>query len=349
MDDFFTKSFVIPFYKAFLGFFVLVLLISGVFMEYKQHVLVAERVLENDLAFLAVVGLFLIFGIFQIRFQINLMNETRYRVFHSLAFLPTPRLLRIFLGTWVKTHTLLLIYSFFLTYVAISSGGLIKPILLWLILLGIFSLDFAIIYSKIQRPFPDRVISKALLFPRIPFSFWFLKQLESKRPMLILLVKLVSLLLLNGFIFSYQSGGYDLRWIAFGLLSAAFLHYPIWLEKVRFESEELTWFLNLPRSILLKIGQQLVSFGILLLPEFILIVLNFPGFHSLQLILLLLGVNLGLYGLVIFQYQDIDWTKVIISSFFLAFILIIFSVPLWLLFILSLSAFVIGIKSPYRV
>jgi hypothetical protein len=167
--------------------------------------------------------------------------------------------------------------------------------------------------------------------------------------MLILLVKLVSLLLLNGFIFSYQSGGYDLRWIAFGVLCSSFMHYPIWLEKVRFESEELTWFLNLPRSIFLKIGQQLVSFGFLLLPELILLGINFPGFHSLQLIPLLFGVNLGSYGLVIFQYKDIDWTKVIIGSFFLVFILIIFSVPLWLLFILSLSAFVIGIKSPYRV
>jgi len=130
-------------------------------------------------------------------------------------------------------------------------------------------------------------------------------------------------LLLNGFIFSYQSGGYDLRWIAFGLLSAAFLHYPIWLEKVRFEKwgiDLVFEFASLYPSKNWPAASQFLGFCFY--PNLSWLLLNFPGFHSLQLILLLLGVNLGLYGLVIFQYQDIDWTKVIISSFFLAFILI---------------------------
>jgi len=352
-DDFFTKSFVIPFYKAFLGFFILVLLISGVFMEYQQHVLVAERILENDLAFLAVVGLFLIFGIFQIRFQISLMNETRYRVYHSLAFLPVPRLLRIFLGIWTKTHALLLIYTIFLTYTGISSGGLIKPILLWLILIGIFCIDFGTIYFKIRRPFPDRVISRALLFPKIPFSFWFLKHLSSKRPTLILVVKSVSVLLLNGFILAFESGNYDLRWIAFGLLIAAFLHYPIWLEKVRFETAELGYFLNYPRILIQKIRHHFVSFMILLLPELILVGLKLSSgvqpFDALNLILFFPAINLGLYGLIVFQSENIGWTKGIIATFFLIFLLIIFGIPFWLIAVLGLAAFLFSVRSSYRI
>jgi len=353
MDDFFTRSFVLPFYKAFLGFFILVILISGVFMEFRQHLLIAERVLENDFAFLIVVGLFLIFGVFQIRFQISLMNETRYRVFHSLAFLSVPKLLKIFLGIWSKTHALLLIYTIFLTFVAINSGGLIKPILLWLILVGIFSIDFWIIYSKIRRPFPERVISKSVLFPKIGFEFWFVKHLSSKRPILLLGEKFISLLLLNGLIISFESGNYDLRWIAFGLLSTAFLHYPIWLEKVRFETAELSWFLNLPRSMALKTRQHLVSFMILLLPELILIGLKFSStaqpFDSLNLSLFFIAMNFGLYGMVVFQSENINWTKIMIGAFFLIFLLILFSIPFWLTALLGLAAFFFPVKSSYRI
>ena len=285
MDDLYTKSFVIPFYKAFLGFFILVILVSTVFMEFKQHVLLAERVLENDKFFLGILGAFLIFGIFQVRFQLNLMNESRYRIFHSLAFLSVPKLVKVHLAIWPKTHALLLIYAAFLSYIGVSSQSLLKPLLLGFFLIGVFTIDFSLFYYKLRRPFPDKVIPKSFLFPRIPFGFWFLKHLTTNRPILIISIKLVSLLLLNGFFFSYESGGYDLRWIAFGLLCAAFIHFPVWMEKVRFDAEELSYFINLPRSTFLKIRHLLTSIVLFILPELILIGIKFNG-QELGLIVL---------------------------------------------------------------
>ena len=353
MDDFYTKSFVIPFYKAFLGFFMLVILISTVFMEFKQHVMLAERVLENDQFFLGVLGAFSIFEIFQERYQLTLMNDLRYRVFHSLAFFSIPKLLKIQLSIWTKTHALLLIYAVFLSYIGLHSQSLLKPILLWFFVLGVFSLEFTLFYFKLRRPFPDKVISKAILFPRIPFGFWFLKHLATNRPMLIIAVKLVSLILLNGFFFSYESGGYDLRWIAFGLLCAGFIHFPVWMEKVRFDVEELGYFLNLPRSLFLKIRHQLTSLILFILPELILIGIKFKtqdfGLIALNLSFFFVSLNLGLLGLVVFQSQHIDWTKAIIGAFFLPFLVILFSVPLYLIAVPSLAAFILAIKNPYRI
>jgi hypothetical protein len=353
MDDFYTKSFVIPFYKAFLGFFILVILISGVFMEFRQHLLLAERVLESDSVFLGVLGAFLIFGTFQQRFQLNLMNENRYRIYHSLAFFSPPKLVKIYLAIWPKTHALLLIYAVFLTYIGVISRSLLKPILLWIFLIAIFSIDFSLFYYKLRRPFPDKTISKPILFPRIAFEFWFLKHLASKRPVLIIAVKLVSLLLLNGFFYSFESGGYDLRWIAFGLLCAAFLQLPVWLEKVRFEAEELPYFLNLPRSFYLKARQHLVSLVLFILPELLLIGLKFNFqelmLNALNLSFFFVSMNLGLFGLVVFQYQNLDWTKAIFGTFFLIFLLIIFSFPFYLISLLGILAFIFAIRSPYRI
>lgn len=322
-------------------------------MEFKQHVLLAERVLENDKFFLGVLGAFLIFGIFQERYQLNLMNESRYRIFHSLAFFSVPKLLKIQLSIWTKTHALLLIYAVFLSYIGLRSQILLKPILLWFFVLGVFSLDFILFYFKLRRPFPDRVISKSVLFPRIPFGFWFLKHLATNRPILIIAVKLVSLILLNGFFFSYESGGYDLRWIAFGLLCAAFIHFPVWMEKVRFDAEELSYFLNLPRSFFLKIRQHLTSLILFILPELILIGIKFKtqdfGLIALNLSFFFVSINLGLLGLIVFQSQHIDWTKAIMGAFFLLFLVILFSIPFYLIAVPSLAAFILAIKSPYQI
>lgn len=353
MNDFYTKSFVIPFYKAFLGFFILVNLISFVFMEFRQHVLIAERVLENDTFFISILGAFMILEIFQQRFQISLMNQIRYRVFHSLAFFPIPKLAKVYLAIWSKNHALVLIYAVFFSYIGMTSQSLIKPILLWCFILGIFSLGFSLFYFKIRYPFPDKVISKSRLFPKVLFSFWFLKHLATKRPVLIIGVKFVSLLVLNGFFFSFESGGYDLRWIAFGLLCTAYLHFPVWLEKVRFDTEDLPYFLNLPRSIFLKIRHQLTSIVFFILPELVLIGIKFNGQEhgliSLNLSFLFISINLGLLGLVVFQRQNIDWTKVIIGAFFLIFLLIIFRIPFYMIAGLGLVAFILAIKSPYRI
>jgi hypothetical protein len=322
-------------------------------MEYRQHVLLAERILENDHFFLGVLGAFLIFGIFQSRYQLNLMNESHYRVFHSLAFFSVPKLVKIHLAIWPKTHALLLIYAVFLSYIGVISQNLFKPFLLWIFLLGIFVLDFSLFYYKLRRPFPDKVISKSFLFPRIPFGFWFLKHLASKRPMLIIAVKLVSLTLLNGFFFSYESGGYDLRWIAFGLLCVTFIHFPVWMEKVGFDAEELSYFLNLPRSLFLKIRQHLTSLILFILPELILIGIKFNGQElgliALNLSFFFVSINLGLLGLIVFQSQHIDWTKAIIGAFFLIFLVILFSVPFYLIAVPSLATFILAINSPYRI
>lgn len=353
MDDFYTKSFVVPFYRAFLGFFILVLLISTIFMEHKQHVLLAKKTLENDTLYFGVISTFLLFGFFQQRFQLSLMNEIRYRVFHSLAFFRTSKLLSVQLSIWPKTHALLLLYTAFLTYVGVISGSLAKPLLLWALLFVIFLVDFLLIYLKLQRPFPDKSVPKAILFPRIPFELWFLKHLASKRPLLVIGVKLISLLLLSGFFFSFSSGNYDLRWIAFGLLCVAFIHFPVWLEKVKFDIEELSFFRNLPRSFFLKSRHHLISLFLFLLPELTFLNLKFglftQGFTILNLSFFFIAMNLGLFGFVIFQYQDKDWTKAIVGSFFLIFILIIFGIPFYLISLLSLIAFLLGIKSPFRI
>ena len=322
-------------------------------MEFKQHVLLAERVLENDKFFLWLLGAFLIFEIFQQRYQHNLLNESRYRIFHSLAFFSVSKLVKIHLAIWPKTHALLLIYAVFLSYIGLRCQSLLKPILLWFFILGVFSLDFTLFYFKLRRPFPDKVISKAILFPRIPFGFWFLKHLATNRPMLIIAVKLISLIVLNGFFFSYESGGYDLRWIAFGLLCVTFLHFPVWLEKVRFDAEELSYFLNLPRSIFLRIRHQLTSIVLFILPELILIGIKFKtqdfGLIALNLSFFFVSLNLGLLVLIVFQSQHIDWTKAIIGAFFLIFLVILFSVPFYLIAVPSLAAFILAIKSPYRI
>jgi len=73
------------------------------------------------------------------------------------------------------------------------------------------------------------------------------------------------------------------------------------------------------------------------------------GLITLNLSFFFVSMNLGLFGIVVFQSQHIDWTKAIIGAFFLIFLLILFSVPFYFIAFLGLAAFILAIKNPYRI
>lgn len=353
MHELFFKSFVIPFYKAFLGFFILIILFFGVFMELKQHLMIAERLLQNSIGFYSVLLMFLGYATAQQRFQLRLLNNTRYRIFHQLAFLSIRQLSWNFLYVWLANHALLLLYASLLTYVGFEIGHMAKLPILWLSLAGNFLIDISLIYSKLKKPFPDFISVRSRLFKKLNFEYWFFMHLRENRTMLFLAVKLISVVLLNAFFYAFLSGDYDLRWLEFGLLCASFIHFPIWLDKYDFESQQLTYFHNMPLSFRLKLRQHSISIILILLPELILLVYKYGSGENLpnlfSLLILFISLNLGIYGLIKLRK---DYSNAITAgylAFFAIFLLVIFSVHPIILSLITLIPYLISIRSRYSV
>lgn len=352
MWKFYTKSFVTPFYKAFLGFFALLLLVAGVFMEYKQHVLLAERLMSARTGIAGILLAFTLFAFFQIRFQVYLLRDPRYRIFQNLAQLSSSSFLKFHLGVWLQNYFALWVYSILLSFVGLNQGNFLKVLFIWIGLLVLFALGALIIRQKVKSPIPELKIRRSRLFPVLPYTFWYLAHLKSDRPLLLLGIKAISILILNGFLYSFGSGSYDLRWVQFGILCAAFIHIPIWLDKVEFEQDQLTYFRNLPRTVTRKISVHLSNAFLILLPEALLIGLKF-GWYSLRidqvvLICAWFALNLGLFGLIQWKRSQNDWSRIAVVSFFVLFVLTIYNFPLGILAAILFLVFYKAISSPYH-
>ncbi|MFC3878652.1 hypothetical protein ACFOSV_00600 [Algoriphagus namhaensis] len=349
MREIYIKSFVASFYKAFLGFFVLVLLIVGVFMEYKQHVLVAERLLQSDFGYITILLALLTYSFFQIRFQLTLLNEPKYRVFQNLAFLSKKDFFIFYFTQWVSNNLLIWIYGLFLTFISFGLGASYKVLVLWSTLLLIFAIGLILIYQKVQKPIPERVIRVSKLFPIVPYPFWFLTHLKTDRPLLLLGIKALSILLLNAFLFSFSSGSYDLRWVQFGLLCSAYIHIPIWMDKVEFDQDRLAFFRNYPRPISSKLRDHLINAGVLLFPEVLILLMKFGwGGLSLDLIILCgfwLALNLALYGLIQWKRWQMGWERMALIAFFGIFLLTIYGAPAIIILVFLSFFFLARIRS----
>jgi hypothetical protein len=166
-----------------------------------------------------------------------------------------------------------------------------------------------------------------------------------------LAVKAISLFFLSGFFYSYYSGGYDVRWLAFGLLVCTYTHYPIWLEKVEFGEEQLYPFRNVPFPYAKKIGQEFLITLILIFPEILLLFYQGKSMENkidqFSLIFLWLGMNLGIYALSIFTKEKIK-ANYFYFGFFIVFLAILFGVNPILISLIFLLLYSYSIRSSYQ-
>lgn len=353
MGELLFKAFVITFYKAFLGFFILLIIILGVFMELKQHLMIADRLMQNPVGFSSVLLLFILYAVAQQRFQVSLMNDRQYKIFHYLGFFSWRRLCWYFLPVWLANHAFILLYALLLTYVGLTVSAGVKLVILWLFVTAIYLTDLLLVYYKLKRSFPDYIHIRTRLFKNLTFNFWFLTHLREKRPLLILVVKLLSVFLLNGFFYLFSNGKYDIRWLEFGLLCTTYIHFPIWMEKHLFESQQMVFFHNMPLSFVLKLRTHFAIIVIFLLPELALISYKYGGtadFSGLfSLAILLISLNMGIFGLIKLKKNAVHSHKAAYLVFFVLFLLVIFGVHPILISALCLVPFLLTIRSSYSV
>ncbi|MBN3582793.1 hypothetical protein JYB64_10395 [Algoriphagus aestuarii] len=352
MKEILIKSFVYPFYKAYLGFFILVTVVLGVFMEIKQHLMLAEKILQNDKWFLALLFTFLTYQVFQTFYIKRLIHDPRYRSFQKLSFLGFGDFIRFFTPVWLANQGLILLYTLLLCYVGIPLQAWWQVSTLLLFLTISFGISLYFNFLNFREFHPEIRLSKNRIFTNKPYLLWFIFHLKENRPLLLLLIKALSLFLLSGFFYSYYSGGYDYRWLAFGLLVASFAQYPIWLERWEFGEGKLYYFRNLPMNFGYKFGREFLVFLILMLPELTLILYQGSGMdHKRELGYLLvfwIGLNPGIFALC-------NWVQIhqkfsaVYLSFFLGFLAIIFGFNLAILSVLMISAAGFTFHSPYKI
>ncbi|MBK6267286.1 hypothetical protein JKA74_19750 [Marivirga sp. S37H4] len=347
MKSIIIKSFVIPFYRAHLGLFMLLIIFFGVFMRPSDHVLLAQFIIQSPYGLTFVIFLFILYSLLHIRFNIQLLHQNNYLVFHQMALFPPVVFYKTQLYSWLANYQLILIYTAFLSIQSILLGLWAVIILLWLTMVALYIISTGFIFHQLKKTYPDpkaRFAGTWVKSFQLHYHFWFPVHLIHKRPLLLLGAKSLSLLMLNLFFSSYYSGGYDLRWLQFGIICASFINYFHWEEKSNFENKQLSYFRNMPMSIGEKAFGHFLAFIQVLIPELLFLLYQLTTVSNtiggFTLLLLLVALNAGLYGLIHSTKNKNNLTRNSFIAFFSLFFIVLFGIPAPLIILLCMITFV---------
>lgn len=332
-------AFVRPFFQKTLGFWTLALLIGGVLMEPAQHILIGRFLFKNPLAFWLLPTSIFLYGWIHLRIQLELVRKNEYHVFHQLGLFSPTDFKRFWSQILLLNFSPFLGYFLFLSYFAWEQKAHFLGISLWMLSFAVIFFNFIIIQKTLQQPLKETIIHRPSVRWTFPRFTWIILSIRNHRPILFLLTKAFSLLLLNGFFFSFQSGDYDIRWLQFGVLIVSYVQLPLILEKSDRELTHQSWTLGLPLTLDSKLGYQLGSLALLVFPELLFLIWNrliSSSFEHLLLAILLLSLSCVLQVLVYRKRESSSFPNMAAAMFFGLFLAIIFSLPWW--------AFVIGIS-----
>jgi hypothetical protein len=330
-------AFIHPFYQKTLGLWAVILMIGGVLMEAKQHVLLARFLFKNPVAFWIIPVMFLLFALVHLRIQVELLRRNDYLVFHQLGLFSEKDLSLFWAKIILANFSPILTYFLFLSYFAWEQGAFGLALALWSITMILLGYTFWKIRKTLHHPLREAIYHRPAIRWAFPRFTWILLSLRQHRPVLVLLTKASGLLLLNGFFYSFQSETYDLRWLQFGILCVAYTQLPLIFEKTEKETEQQSWILALPMTLKDKLGYQLGSLILLASPELFFLVWKGAifGFSThLALGVLLLSILCTLQVLVYSKNELIRLPHKSATLFFLIFLAIIFGIPWWILALL---------------
>lgn len=327
-------AFIQPFYQKTLGLWAVILVIGGVLMEAKQHVLLARFLFKYPVAFWLIPVMFLLFALVHLRIQVELLRRNNYLVFHQLGLFSEKDLSLFWAKIILANFSPFLIYFLFLSYFAWEQAAFGLGLVLWSSTMILLGYTFWKIRKTLHHPLREAIYYRPAIRWAFPRFTWILLSLKQHRPVMVLLTKASGLLLLNGFFYSYQSGTYDLRWLQFGILCVAYTQLPLIFEKTEKETGQQSWVLALPLTLKDKLGYQLGSLILLVSPELFFLVWKgaFSAFSThLALGVLLLSFVCILQMLVYGKNEIIRLPHQAAALFFLAFLAIIFGIPWWMM------------------
>ncbi|OIN56496.1 hypothetical protein [Arsenicibacter rosenii] len=333
-----TRTIVKPFYEQNAGLLAVVFLIAGSFLRAIEHITLAEVAIRTHFVLAIYIGIWAIYGFHTTRFAARVLHDEPF--LHHLRLIPVPTQWLVLVLTQLQLLLPVLVYAGFVATMAINAGIWLS---LTVILLAIAALATwpLIWYTRILRnPATERFSGKlgSWFSQRFttPYLFFFLRYLLSRQPVLLLLTKTGTLLVLLGLAALYPTDDYDLRLFGLGGLLAALAHITIVYRLYQFEHESLVLYRNLPVSILRRLLRYMIQIAVLLLPEAILLVRYRPHDQSLTAMLSIWAFALSLtlleFSLLFKRHRLPD--ELFPALFWLligGFFAIMYQLPVWLL------------------
>jgi hypothetical protein len=331
-----NRIFVAQFYAKNAGTFLVILLLAFGFLSSVEHKALITAALGSPF-FLALI--FVLWGLYLLKtiaFTREQLTAPEHLFLQTFWLVPTPQ--RGVMWLIIQTSLLLPIigYAVWMLQIAVSyqrwdSFSAIILFILGLILAGSLAADY-----RLRHPAPSAIRLPRLAL-KLRYEFFFPTYWLKHEPLSLLLTKAFSGLLLAGVCRLYPTDDYDQRLLLIGLLLAVLAHSQVGGQVSAFERRYLLILANLPLSWLQRFGRYVLTYGLIWLPELLILIRNCPAEVRLDYVVWLWLAGWGwllllhsiAYGHAILPER---WLSGIFAGFIGGLLIIMFGLPVgaWL-------------------
>lgn len=277
----FYKTIVWDYYRQNTLFILIIILLGFGFLSGAEHQAIIKNALQNPQILAYIFLLWIFHSLKTIFFVLRRFSEKKFRFLFAINLLNFWQRMSVLIFLQFLLIQLTFLYAILMVNFAISWQYYYQALLVFLC--NIFIVIFgALIFEKRlnklpeTKPFINFSIFKLHRIPT-PYILFFHKFLINKQPVLFLTSKVFSILIVVFTIWIYPTDDYDARLFSIIAVVIVASHLKLTSNFISFESANLTFYRNLPFSNWTRILLLGISYSILILPEFLIFLLNIPA------------------------------------------------------------------------
>ena len=289
-----NKVLVKTFYKDNAGFFLVLTGLCFGFLRKADHIALAQFFVSSVYVFMIPASLWLLYTIKVILYNRDAVALQQNTFLSSFIFLPTGSKIILLLAAAMIQLLPIIAYGLFLIKMAsainlsqsksdpheLNIVCIIIALLFSLVSIVVFSANRNLLYATTERQitFIKRIFDSRFTKPHLQF---FIEWVIRTRTAIFFGAKIFAAAVIIGISRFYLFDDYDVRLMALGVLLAMTANIGLIFQFHRFENYHFQWLKNLPLTLIQKIVFFLITFMMICLPEWIVLLRFFPSQLSL--------------------------------------------------------------------
>jgi hypothetical protein len=349
----FNKGFIAEYFRQNVFFILIVLLLAFGFLSGAEHRQLVISAGKSKMFLFYIFGVWVVYFLFNILFAFRTLAKKEFYIFYNTNQLPNIKPIIIWTYAYFMCSPLSIYYGIHMIFRGLHEGFVFMPFAVLIFhlvftVLGGFILYFRTLIAQ-ESSFKFNFQLSIFGFFRKPFPFFYIAELIKNRPIMYILVKFFTFLIISFFIYLYPTDEYDYRLFSIALVIVVFSNYPLMQEWLIYENQKSNFVKALPISALKHIIYMLVTIIILVVPEIILFGLKSTQFTDLAYIfswaISLIFILLGLKSIFYLPLKIEKLQQNLFWVFIILLILIMYKVPL---IVLAMPISILSAWSIYR-
>ena len=267
---------VLPFYVRNTGTFLVVVLLAFGFMRPIEHEALITTALGSPFLLSLFVLVWTLYTARTVSFIRGQLAAPENLFLQTFRLVPTQKRSILWLILFVQLLAPVILYAGWMVARAMhhqtwSSLAVVGVAVVGLLVAGVSAADY-----RLRHHAPDRLRLLPRLTFRLPYPLFFPTYWLRHEPLSLLLTKVISGGLLIGVCRLYPTDDYDQRLLLIGLILALITHSQVGRSLCAFEQRYLLLLPNLPLSVGQRFGRYALIYGLIWLPESLILLRNCP-------------------------------------------------------------------------